>query len=201
MDGLARLLGTPTCFSLLLQVTSSVCCRATPLLALQLSSTTDLAPLQVQMYKPIQPPEPPSTYGRTCCPLEVRPETHSTMLQVQATFTAAGAPLGASTIDLATLQTSHINYLSYLQEAPSPGSPAQALVAGPAALLARSEIPLNIPSLRCRAPPLLAVHLKRFQQDLRGRLSKIRGPVPFPFTLDLSSVCDPKVGQLRQLWA
>eukprot|EP00891_Asterochloris_glomerata_P003980 jgi/Astpho2/3980/fgenesh1_pg.00063_%23_38_t len=43
-----------------------------------------------------------------------------------------------------------------------------------------------------RAPPLLAVHLKRFQQDLRGRLSKIRGPVPFPFTLDISSVCDPK---------
>lgn len=64
-----------------------------------------------------------------------------------------------------------------------------------------------IPMLRCRAPPLLAVHLKRFQQDLRGRLSKIRGPVPFPFTLDISSVCDPKVGHLwgsragcRLLW-
>ena len=44
-----------------------------------------------------------------------------------------------------------------------------------------------------RCPPLLTVHVKRFQQDMRGRLSKIEGAVPFPLTLDLSSFCDPQV--------
>ena len=45
----------------------------------------------------------------------------------------------------------------------------------------------------CRFPPLLTVHVKRFQQDMRGRLSKIEGAVPFPLALDLSSFCDPQV--------
>uniref|UniRef100_A0A061RH62 Ubiquitin carboxyl-terminal hydrolase 16/45 n=1 Tax=Tetraselmis sp. GSL018 TaxID=582737 RepID=A0A061RH62_9CHLO len=42
-----------------------------------------------------------------------------------------------------------------------------------------------------RAPELLMVHLKRFQQDTRGRLQKINGPVPFDFVLDVSAYCDP----------
>ena len=45
----------------------------------------------------------------------------------------------------------------------------------------------------CRCPPLLTVHVKRFQQDMRGRLSKIDGAVPFPINLNLNSFCDPKV--------
>ena len=40
------------------------------------------------------------------------------------------------------------------------------------------------------------LHLKRFQQDLRGRLRKIDGPVPFPRELDLSSFCDPEVSSI-----
>ncbi|KAL0036465.1 hypothetical protein WJX77_008836 [Trebouxia sp. C0004] len=43
-----------------------------------------------------------------------------------------------------------------------------------------------------RCPPLLTVHVKRFQQDMRGRLSKIDGAVPFPLHLDLTPFCDPK---------
>lgn len=45
----------------------------------------------------------------------------------------------------------------------------------------------------CRAPEVLTLHLKRFQQDLSGRLRKIDGPVPFPGALDLSPYCDPEV--------
>ena len=45
----------------------------------------------------------------------------------------------------------------------------------------------------CRCPPLLTVHVKRFQQDMRARLSKIDGAVPFPLHLDLTPFCDPKV--------
>ena len=40
---------------------------------------------------------------------------------------------------------------------------------------------------------MLTLHLKRFQQDLSGRLRKIDGPVPFPRKLDLSPFCDPEV--------
>ena len=36
------------------------------------------------------------------------------------------------------------------------------------------------------------VHLKRFQQDLRGRLRKIDGPIPFDFRLELRPFCDPR---------
>lgn len=44
-----------------------------------------------------------------------------------------------------------------------------------------------------RAPALLAIHLKRFQQDMRGRLRKIDGAVTFDFDLDITPFCDPKV--------
>jgi hypothetical protein len=40
---------------------------------------------------------------------------------------------------------------------------------------------------------VLTCHLKRFQQDGRGRLRKINGTVPFPRELDVSQFCDPKV--------
>ena len=40
---------------------------------------------------------------------------------------------------------------------------------------------------------MLTLHLKRFQQDLSGRLRKIDGPVPFPKALDMSPYCDPEV--------
>ena len=51
---------------------------------------------------------------------------------------------------------------------------------------------LNCVGVR-RAPEALMLHLKRFQQDLRGRLRKIDGPMPFPRELDLSPFCDPEV--------
>lgn len=44
-----------------------------------------------------------------------------------------------------------------------------------------------------RAPEVLTLHLKRFQQDMRGRLAKIKGRVPFPADLDITPFCDPKV--------
>lgn len=40
---------------------------------------------------------------------------------------------------------------------------------------------------------MLTLHLKRFQQELSGRLRKIDGPVPFPKELDMSPFCDPEV--------
>jgi ubiquitin carboxyl-terminal hydrolase 16/45 len=40
---------------------------------------------------------------------------------------------------------------------------------------------------------VLTLHLKRFQQDMRGRLQKIRGRIPFPADLDIHPFCDPKV--------
>ncbi|KAK9823922.1 hypothetical protein WJX72_006365 [[Myrmecia] bisecta] len=43
-----------------------------------------------------------------------------------------------------------------------------------------------------RVPQLLTVHLKRFEQDLRGRLRKINGPVPFGFDLDIAPFCEPQ---------
>lgn len=47
--------------------------------------------------------------------------------------------------------------------------------------------------LTCRCPPLLTIHVKRFQQDMRGRLSKLAGRLPFTLGLDLHPFCDPKV--------
>ena len=52
---------------------------------------------------------------------------------------------------------------------------------------------MSLPLGVCRCPPLLTVHVKRFQQDMRGRLSKIDGVIPFPLNLDLTPFCDPKV--------
>ncbi|KAI8563476.1 hypothetical protein RHMOL_Rhmol03G0113600 [Rhododendron molle] len=42
-----------------------------------------------------------------------------------------------------------------------------------------------------RAPPILTIHLKRFSQDLRGRLSKLNGHVVFGETVDLGPYLDP----------
>ncbi|XP_010513106.1 PREDICTED: ubiquitin carboxyl-terminal hydrolase 1-like [Camelina sativa] len=41
-----------------------------------------------------------------------------------------------------------------------------------------------------KAPPVLTIHLKRFSQDARGRLSKLRGHVDFKEYLDLSQYMD-----------
>ncbi|XP_022722709.1 ubiquitin carboxyl-terminal hydrolase 1-like [Durio zibethinus] len=43
-----------------------------------------------------------------------------------------------------------------------------------------------------KAPPILTIHLKRFSQDARGRLSKLNGHVNFRETLDLRSFVDPR---------
>ncbi|KAI5074970.1 hypothetical protein GOP47_0010931 [Adiantum capillus-veneris] len=43
-----------------------------------------------------------------------------------------------------------------------------------------------------KAPPILTVHLKRFAQDMRGRLSKLSGHVSFPEILDLRPFLDPR---------
>lgn len=43
-----------------------------------------------------------------------------------------------------------------------------------------------------RAPPILTIHLKRFSQDARGRLSKLNGHVNFRETLDLKPYMDPR---------
>ncbi|XP_058755603.1 ubiquitin carboxyl-terminal hydrolase 2-like [Vicia villosa] len=43
-----------------------------------------------------------------------------------------------------------------------------------------------------KAPPVLTIHLKRFSQDARGRLSKLNGHVDFRETLDLRSYMDPR---------
>ncbi|CAN6462725.1 unnamed protein product [Victoria cruziana] len=42
-----------------------------------------------------------------------------------------------------------------------------------------------------KVPPVLTVHLKRFSQDTRGRLSKLNGCVNFQAVLDLSPYMDP----------
>ncbi|KAL8204622.1 hypothetical protein R6Q57_010245 [Mikania cordata] len=42
-----------------------------------------------------------------------------------------------------------------------------------------------------RAPPVLTIHLKRFCQDARGRLSKLNGHVNFGDTFDLKPYMDP----------
>ena len=41
-------------------------------------------------------------------------------------------------------------------------------------------------------PAILTVHLKRFKQDMRGRLSKIGGHISFPVTLDLQPFMQAK---------
>ncbi|KAG6530150.1 ubiquitin carboxyl-terminal hydrolase 2-like isoform X1 [Zingiber officinale] len=43
-----------------------------------------------------------------------------------------------------------------------------------------------------KTPPILTVHLKRFSQDARGRLSKLRGHVLFHEILDLRPYLDPR---------
>lgn len=43
-----------------------------------------------------------------------------------------------------------------------------------------------------KAPPILTIHLKRFSQDARGRLSKLNGHVSFRETIDLRSYMDPR---------
>ncbi|KAK1591943.1 hypothetical protein Q3G72_016370 [Acer saccharum] len=43
-----------------------------------------------------------------------------------------------------------------------------------------------------KAPPILTIHLKRFSQDARGRLSKLNGHVNFRETIDLRPYMDPR---------
>ncbi|KAJ1397194.1 Zinc finger, UBP-type [Sesbania bispinosa] len=43
-----------------------------------------------------------------------------------------------------------------------------------------------------KAPPVLTIHLKRFSQDARGRLSKLNGHVNFRETMDLRPYMDPR---------
>lgn len=43
-----------------------------------------------------------------------------------------------------------------------------------------------------KAPPILTIHLKRFSQDARGRLSKLNGHVSFRETIDLGPYMDPR---------
>ncbi|CAM8921192.1 unnamed protein product [Rhodiola kirilowii] len=43
-----------------------------------------------------------------------------------------------------------------------------------------------------KAPPILTIHLKRFSQDVRGRLSKLNGHVAFGETIDLRPYMNPR---------
>ncbi|PHT39240.1 Ubiquitin carboxyl-terminal hydrolase 2 [Capsicum baccatum] len=43
-----------------------------------------------------------------------------------------------------------------------------------------------------KAPPILTIHLKRFSQDSRGRLSKLSGHVNFRDTIDITTFVDPR---------
>nr|VDD59507.1 unnamed protein product [Brassica oleracea] len=43
-----------------------------------------------------------------------------------------------------------------------------------------------------KVPPVLTIHLKRFSQDLRGRLSKLNGHVAFKEVIDLRQYMDPR---------
>ncbi|KAL0732326.1 hypothetical protein Bca4012_008535 [Brassica carinata] len=43
-----------------------------------------------------------------------------------------------------------------------------------------------------KVPPVLTIHLKRFSQDLRGRLSKLNGHVAFKEFIDLRQYMDPR---------
>jgi ubiquitin carboxyl-terminal hydrolase 16/45 len=51
-----------------------------------------------------------------------------------------------------------------------------------------------------KAPPILTVHLKRFSQDARGRLSKLNGHVNFRDVLDLRPYMDPRCLSLRTIF-
>ncbi|KAL0037457.1 hypothetical protein WJX79_008841 [Trebouxia sp. C0005] len=87
-------------------------------------------------------------------------------------------------------------------EYPSPVDPSQPPSENEAAFASRGSpkkgglVNVQRPAVKGysihRCPPLLTVHVKRFQQDMRGRLSKIDGAVPFPLHLDLTPFCDPK---------
>jgi ubiquitin C-terminal hydrolase len=46
--------------------------------------------------------------------------------------------------------------------------------------------------LLSKAPPVLTVHLKRFAQDMHGRLSKLGGHVAFSEQLDLGPFMDQR---------
>ncbi|KAK4482555.1 hypothetical protein RD792_009715 [Penstemon davidsonii] len=46
-----------------------------------------------------------------------------------------------------------------------------------------------------KAPSVLTVHLKRFSQDARGRLSKLNGHVNFKDTIDLKPYMDPRCNE------
>ncbi|XP_072991726.1 ubiquitin carboxyl-terminal hydrolase 2-like [Typha latifolia] len=43
-----------------------------------------------------------------------------------------------------------------------------------------------------KAPPILTIHLKRFSQDARGRLTKLKGHVNFQEMLDIRPFVDPR---------
>ncbi|KAG1330878.1 putative ubiquitin carboxyl-terminal hydrolase 2 [Cocos nucifera] len=47
------------------------------------------------------------------------------------------------------------------------------------------------------APPILTIHLKRFSQDARGRLTKLKGHVSFQEALSLRPYMDPRIGYPR----
>ncbi|XP_071690201.1 ubiquitin carboxyl-terminal hydrolase 2-like [Rutidosis leptorrhynchoides] len=51
-----------------------------------------------------------------------------------------------------------------------------------------------------RAPPVLTIHLKRFCQDSRGRLSKLSGHVDFRETIDLKPYMDPSCCRDRETY-
>ncbi|KAJ0810536.1 putative ubiquitinyl hydrolase 1 [Helianthus annuus] len=51
-----------------------------------------------------------------------------------------------------------------------------------------------------RAPPVLTIHLKRFSQDARGRLSKLNGHVNFGETIDLKPYMDPSCCKDRETY-
>ncbi|KAG9445700.1 hypothetical protein H6P81_011828 [Aristolochia fimbriata] len=51
-----------------------------------------------------------------------------------------------------------------------------------------------------KAPHILTIHLKRFGQDARGRLSKISGHVSFRETLNLRPYMDPRFKEDEKCW-
>ncbi|KAL1807171.1 hypothetical protein ACET3Z_030239 [Daucus carota] len=48
-----------------------------------------------------------------------------------------------------------------------------------------------------RAPPILTIHLKRFSQDARGRISKLQGHVDFSDMVDLGPYMHPRSAEKR----
>lgn len=47
-----------------------------------------------------------------------------------------------------------------------------------------------------RPPQLLTLHLKRFCQDMRGRLAKVSGHIAFSFDLDITAFCARQVSHM-----